>query len=187
MGACASCHNGVSATGKSPNHIVTTASCDSCHSTNAWVPAGFDHSNISGNCGSCHNGVTATGKAGGHFVTTLDCVMCHSTNQWIPINFRHSSATYPGDHRVNPGCIDCHKSNNQIVAWTFPQYQPDCAGCHSNDYKAGPHKKVDSPRILYTVSELRDCAGSCHRYNDATFSTIDRARSGEHSVSRGGW
>ena len=73
------------------------------------------------------------------------------------------------------------------VPWDFPQYQPDCAGCHTNDYESGPHKKVDSPRILYTAGELRDCAGSCHVYTDAILSTIDKARSGEHRVTSGGW
>jgi hypothetical protein len=59
---------------------------------------------------------------------------------------------------------------------------PDCAGCHASDFRSGPHKKVDSPQINYTVSELRDCSGACHEYTDATFTTIRRTRSGEHSV-----
>jgi len=32
---------------------------------------------------------------------------------------------------------------------------------------------------------LRDCAGSCHIYSDATLTTIKERRSGEHRVSSG--
>ena len=47
-------------------------------------------------------------------------------------------------------------------------YKPDCAGCHAGDYEQNEHKKVDSPRIYYTVSELRNCAGACHEYTDSS-------------------
>ena len=72
-----------------------------------------------------------------------------------------------------------------MVTWSSPAYQPDCAGCHARDFKPGPHKKVDSPRILYTVSELRDCTGACHRYRDSSFQEIEKRRSGEHRVNGG--
>ncbi len=50
-GTCGYCHNGFSATGKTPDHIPSTAQCDDCHQTNFWVPAVFDHANIVGNSG----------------------------------------------------------------------------------------------------------------------------------------
>jgi hypothetical protein len=46
---------------------------------------------------------------------------------------------------------------------------------------------VDSPRILYTVGELRNCAGSCHIYTDNTFTTIEKTRNGKHRASDGGF
>ena len=39
--------------------------------------------------------------------------------------------------------------------------------------------KVASPKILYTVSELKNCAGSCHVYTNATLTT-SKQRSNEH-------
>jgi hypothetical protein len=74
-----------------------------------------------------------------------------------------------------------------VVTWSFPSYAPDCAACHANDFRPDEHKKVDTPRILYTVGELRDCAGSCHTYTDPSLTTIAETESGEHSVNRGGW
>jgi len=185
---CFSCHNGSTATGKNPGHIPSSNACETCHDTRTWEGARFDHSTITGNCASCHDGHIATGISSGHFIVTgIDCVDCHRTSAWLPSTFRHTSPSYPGDHSRNLVCQDCHLSNTAVVTWSFPSYAPDCAGCHANDFKPDSHKKVDSPQILYTVSELRDCSGACHMYRDSTFTTISRSRTGEHSVRSGGW
>lgn len=42
QGACATCHNGTTATGKHPGHIVSGNNCEDCHTTFAWSPASFD-------------------------------------------------------------------------------------------------------------------------------------------------
>jgi hypothetical protein len=73
-----------------------------------------------------------------------------------------------------------------MVPWPFAAYQPDCAGCHAGDFKQGPHKKTEVPTtIFYTVSELRDCTGACHMYQDNTFTNIKEVRNGEHRVNDG--
>jgi hypothetical protein len=184
LGTCASCHNGTKATGKPPTHIPTTADCGSCHKTIAWLPATFDHAGVTGNCGTCHNGSKATGKPANHFVTTVECVDCHRTSAWLPVlNYLHKSANYPGTHARPLDCVDCHKSNAQSVPYPSAAYAPNCAGCHANDYKPDSHKKFGNTK--YTVSELRDCAGACHEYNDATLTTIKTRRNSEHRVSSG--
>jgi hypothetical protein len=56
-GPCASCHNGNAATGKSPKHVPTTASCDTCHkSTATFAGARFTHTGTTAACATCHNG-----------------------------------------------------------------------------------------------------------------------------------
>ena len=165
----------------------TSGQCDVCHSTLAWTPASFDHDTVNGSCSSCHNGQTATGKGSGHFVTSLQCNTCHGTHAWTPIQFRHSSANYPGDHRSKVGCRDCHRGNSETATWSNAAYKPDCAGCHASRYKRGEHKKVESPKILYTVGELRDCSGSCHVYTNTSMTTIKKRKSGQHHVNKGGF
>jgi hypothetical protein len=187
-GSCSTCHNGSTATGKTGNHIVTTAQCDSCHNTRSWTPANFDHGSITGTCSSCHNGSIATGKTSNHFVTTLDCSSCHTTSTWVSITaFRHSSANYPGDHVSSVTCQSCHTSNSQTIPWPYSAYMPDCAGCHANDYRSGAHKKYENPDTSYSVSELRDCSGSCHEYTDSSMTTIKETESGEHRTNRTSW
>ena len=158
-GTCITCHDGGTATGKTTNHPPAPNTCDDCHTTNGWLPVlAFDHSNVvPGTCATCH-GVSAQGKPSGHFNTQLSCDSCHTTTTFANPRYTHTGP-YPGDHRANLACRDCHTSNSQTIPWRFPSYQPDCAGCHANDFKAGPHKGA-------TVSQLRDCAGSCHKASE---------------------
>ena len=186
-GNCVSCHNGTTAPGKPTDHLVTNSDCVLCHTTLAWTSATFDHSGITGNCSSCHNGTTATGKPPQHFVTSLDCDTCHRPVRWTPDQFDHTSPNYPGDHAGDLACTMCHSGNSAIATWSSPAFLPDCAGCHAGDYKQDSHKKVDSPTIRYTVSELRDCTGACHQYTDPSFTTIENMRNGRHRVTSGDW
>jgi hypothetical protein len=179
---CFSCHNGIDAGGKDFGHIQSSNTCELCHSPGDWSNIQFDHAGVTGSCSSCHNGVDATGKGTGHFITMRECDECHTQLRWIPSTFNHMSSGYPGDHAANLSCVDCHGGNSETVTWQAPGYQPDCAGCHASDFKPDSHKKVDSPTILYTVSELRDCTTSCHMYTDATFTTIEKLEPGEHRV-----
>ena len=187
-GRCSSCH-GVTATGKPTSHIQTSGQCDNCHtSTTSWLSVRFDHTGVTGSCSTCHNGTKARAKPGNHFVTSVQCDGCHSTSGWLPVNrYSHSSGNYPGDHKSSVRCLDCHKSNTQTATWSSAGYKPDCAGCHAGRYKQGPHKKVETPRIYYTVSELRNCAGSCHVYSDSSMTTRIKTRNSKHRSSSGGF
>jgi len=185
-GGCFRCHNGSTATAKHSNHVQSSNDCELCHGTLAWVPARFDHGMVTGSCYSCHNGTFARGTPGDHPPSSNNCEECHRTTAWLPAQFTHTSPDYP-DHGGRLDCNDCHSGGSETVTYSSPGYRPDCAGCHANDFEPDEHKKVDSPRILYTVSELRDCSGTCHQYTDATFSTIEKTRNGEHRANGGGW
>jgi hypothetical protein len=180
QGTCNSCHDGVKATGKPLAHVSTAQQCGSCHSTLAWKPASFDHAQVTGSCNGCHNGSTATGPSTGHMtfpVTGYDCSQCHTTSAWTPTTFRHVAGDgYPGDHRTVLACSSCHTTSTDAAFWRSAAYKPDCAGCHSNRYKADSHPKYGN--VKYTVGELRNCTGACHIYTDATLTTIKTRRNG---------
>jgi hypothetical protein len=148
-----------------------------------------DHAQVLGSCSSCHNGVAAVGPNPGHFNTAKECDTCHITNAWTPADYRHVTLPYePQDHRDNLQCTECHQSNTEFVAWQYPAFQPDCAGCHAGDYKLGPHKKIKDPDIKYTVSELRDCSGACHVYTNPSMNNLEKSRPGpKHRISDGGF
>jgi hypothetical protein len=126
------------------------------------------------------------GTSTGHMtfpVNNFDCSHCHTTTGWSPNTFRHIvGGGYPGDHRVPLTCLSCHTTNTDAATYRSPAYKPDCAGCHSNSYKPGPHTKYGD--VKYTVSELRNCSGACHVYTSSTLTTISRSRPGpQHRVT----
>jgi len=174
---CSQCHLTDAPLGG--NHPTST-SCETCHAYNNWLNVIFVHSDVAnpGTCLDCHR----NDKTPGHFVTTLVCDTCHSpAGTWKSrLIFDHSSPNYPGDHGGNVNtCRDCHTGNSAAITYTnLPAYAPDCAGCHAGRYDPGPHKKYLNTK--YTVNELRDCAGACHEYSDATLTTIIRSRNSEH-------
>lgn len=126
--------------------------CEGCHSS-------ADFRQSSTRCADCHNGISAIGQDPDHFVTNLACENCHDpANSWIRVRFSHNSPNYPGDHRGNLDCLECHLTNNQIPIFDFPQFAPDCAGCHADDFEDDEHDQ--------NLVELRDCGGACHDDDD---------------------
>ena len=155
---CFACHNGSQARGKPGDHIASSNDCELCHSTRRWSPAArFDHSGVvPGTCNGCHDGSMAPGQPRGHFSTSWSCDRCHTTNAWLPQRYDHAGTAYPGDHRVNLDCTDCHGGNNAVVTWSDPTYQPECAGCHARRYEPGEHRGR-------SVAQNADCGASgCH-------------------------
>jgi hypothetical protein len=186
--ACATCHNNTLAIGKPQKHIATNAPCDSCHtSTFSFDLVRVNHANLTGACADCHNGSAAVGKGQRHFVTSLSCDTCHRTTSWTPVTFRHLSANYP-DHGAARDCSACHIGNSQLIAWKFPAFKPDCAACHATAFRPQQHVKSLKPVPMdYTVTELRDCTGSCHLYADRSLTRIQTHRSKAHRANAGGW
>jgi hypothetical protein len=132
--------------GKPPTHILTTAQCNTCH-TSQVVPGGFkiwtmNHSGVNtATCVNCHGNVTfATGivpvfKPLNHLTTSNDCYVCHSSTT----TFVTGSMSHVG---ISVGCQNCHAG--QTYANVTPVTQPvnhiltnggktiDCSVCHSN-------------------------------------------------------
>lgn len=157
---CGACHTGA----RSINDLKTTpqecyscharddahqgqfgTDCGTCHATDAWLPASFDHSvtkfpltgahlklgcaqchinavftNLPSDCNSCHAKDDAhQGQFG------IDCGKCHSTDAWLPASFDHTLTKFPltGAH-TTLACAQCHQSG------LFTGLAADCASCH---------------------------------------------------------
>ena len=163
IGFCSSCHDGLTATGKTVNHLVTTAECDDCHSTDAWTPAIVggggtpDHTTFIGNCVSCHDTVIASGKSASHIPSSDLCDACHLKfpATWAPV-----SANSVDHTQVVGACIDCH---NGVVAQGKPTdhiaTSNSCNNCHSTA-RWRPVVTVDHGQVLGSCT-------SCHNGNIA--------------------
>ena len=123
-GACVSCHDGRTAAGRPVGHIAVASGCDSCHTTNAWLPVRFDHLAITARtCVTCHDGIRAMGKPRNHVPTIEACDACHGTLGWRPTRVDHSN--FAG------GCAGCH-NNVAATGLTVLHFrtQRDCSACH---------------------------------------------------------
>ncbi|MCP4876529.1 MAG: hypothetical protein GY896_13795 [Gammaproteobacteria bacterium] len=153
---CASCHNGVDATGTAakvnPSHIPISDDCSLCHTTTAFANARFEHQGITNNCGICHDGVTALGKDNDHVPTNGDCVDCHQTTGFKPATFDHAGI-------VN-NCSSCHATGFATPKHSahVPTNQ-DCGICHT------PSGFV--PATFDHTGIVNNCV-SCHDGNTAT-------------------
>ena len=74
-----------------------------------------------------HDGNAAEGPPRDHFVTAHECDECHQTTSWSRVDYSHTSGGYPGDHRGDPDCADCHRTNSATPSWPYAAFAPDCA------------------------------------------------------------
>src|SRR5258706_1386852 len=173
--ACVSCHGPASGQGKTPNHVASSPSCQSCHSTLAWLPVlRVDHLQVSGSCVSCHNAIVARGKGSAHLPASDACQACHTTNAWTPARFDHLAVAehscrscHDGVHAVglplshvptSAQCDSCHGTlGSKPAKFDHTALTASCASCHNNFIALGV-----PPAHLSTQ---RDCA-TCHSYPD---------------------
>ena len=176
---CVSCHLRQYTTATNPVHTPSAfpQDCQTCHTTTAWQPAGFDHSktqfpllgaHATVPCASCHkNGIyvgTSTLCDACHetdFVSTTNpahvaggfprqCEVCHSVTDWQSAHFDHSKTAFPltGAHASQP-CTACHANN------VFVGTPTDCYSCHANDFGHA----TDPPHVAGGFSHI--CT-TCH-------------------------
>lgn len=168
IAGCATCHNGVSATGKltvTGSHLTTSNSCESCHDTAAfvnWKTSKFDHTQTSGTCATCHDGLQSistgpiVGKSNAHLATSNTCETCHTTTNFVPFTkLDHSEAA--------PTCFSCHigalstSKNNPITGKKIGHIQSSnsCETCHASfvTWKVS----LFDHSVLTTTDKCTDC------------------------------
>lgn len=153
MTDCNSCHDGITATGKSDNHQITTAQCSVCHAPqlDTFAGGGYDHSTVSviypvstPTCVSCHDGTTALGRSVTHVPLPTagdDCLVCHADTAGFTSfaldTFDHAAAG------ITDNCTSCHDglSHDGVVVISAPNSHipssDDCSTCHM-DTNNGP-------------------------------------------------
>jgi cytochrome c7-like protein len=125
---CVDCHLDNYLATTDPDHQVGgfSQNCESCHSTNAWRPAGFDHTGVTSGCVDCHldnyQATTNPDHAVAGFPQT--CETCHSTNSWFGATFDHRFPINSGNHK-NLDCIECHLNPGNFADFS-------CIDCHEH-------------------------------------------------------
>ena len=181
-GSCQSCHNGSAAGGKPSSHVQTSASCDSCHRTNAWSPAtGFDHAGVvPGTCASCHGAGKASAKPAQHIPTNpgQSCDDCHKTfSAWRPSAWNHTQMA------TTAQCATCHSGgyppadgrpgNHVPYASIAPMASANCDACHRGSFSTWANGRVHA-----SFAVTGSCA-SCH--NGSFMNAVGKPNTAVHS------
>ena len=140
-GNCTSCHDGNNVTagarGTTADHPTTNGQdCGTCHNTNSFADATFDHTGRVNNCAECHgdNGTGAVTKKNlGHIPSTQDCSVCHVTGTFKPAVFNHTG--------IVDNCASCHGDNATAAVSKknigHVQTSEDCSLCHNTTTFSG--------------------------------------------------
>jgi hypothetical protein len=171
---CYPCHQVEYQRPTNPNHVVAMLDhrCESCHSTNTWVPSTFSHSStkfvltgkhattecqschVNGNyqlafadCYQCHLADYAKVTNPVHVVPSFShqCETCHTTSVWAPSTFDHNATKFAltGAHRTVL-CKTCHVNNQ------YSGLAPNCIDCHRTDYATTTnpnHQALGYPQV----------------------------------------
>jgi hypothetical protein len=144
--ACASCHFKDFQSTTNPNHVSAkfATNCDTCHTSDNWMNAKFDHNSV------------GFPLSGGHAMPPRQCADCHVNN-----NYNLTSAA----------CVNCHlkdfqgTSNPNHVAANFPS---NCSQCHTTVTWTTATFDHSTVNFVLTGSHTvppRQCA-DCHVNND---------------------
>ena len=139
---CAACHSK-----DDPHKGVLGPACVTCHTTEGWKPAHYDHNlsvfkltdaHVSVTCTKCHTDLTFKGTPQDCFschkqidphtgALGQNCAFCHKPTTWQDISFDHSKVAFPllGKH-ISVQCDSCHKDK------VFVNTPTDCHSCHAD-------------------------------------------------------
>ena len=158
---CASCHTSGAKLARANvvrpvQHIPTQLGCETCHGTQTFVGARFNHIGVqTGTCMTCHSSGLAIGKPAGHMVTQASCDTCHRTSGWQPASrFNHTGV-------ATGTCASCHGStaagkSAAHIPTTVPSSMPSCDSCHKSGFTAWLPARLHS-----SVGVSTSCA-TCH-------------------------
>jgi hypothetical protein len=162
--ACYGCHQADYQGAKSPNHAQSgfATTCESCHSTDTWLGAKFDHSltnfpltgahtvpprlctdcHVNNNynltqtaCVSCHL-KDFTGSTNPNHVQlgfAQTCESCHTTAAWSPAQFDHSKSGFPLTGAHTVPPRTCTDVGCH-AGNNFNLTQTTCVSCHLKDF-----------------------------------------------------
>jgi hypothetical protein len=149
---CVGCHQTDYNQTTNPNHITSQfpTTCETCHSTTAWSPSTFNHTDvypltgahatIATNCFICHQG--------NYTNTPNTCEGCHMTHYNQSVNPNHLAINIPTQ------CATCHT--------TIPDWKPATFPIHNNYYVlAGAHVAITNQCVLCHNGNYNSTPNTC--------------------------
>ncbi|HUD65384.1 MAG TPA: hypothetical protein VMQ17_12425 [Candidatus Sulfotelmatobacter sp.] len=196
---CYSCHQSEFQRTTFPNHVTAMfpTTCDSCHTTDNWLNAKFDHAAVGfpltnahavppRQCADCHTN-------NNYGLSSVACVSCHLPDFQRTANPNHVAANFPSN------CAQCHSTaawspasfDHSMVnfvltgAHTVPPRQ--CSDCHSNNNYNLTSKTCVSCHLKdfenttnpnHVASGFAQTCDTCHNTSAWQPATFDHSKSG---------
>lgn len=198
---CDSCHLNDFNAATNPDHREAgfPLSCETCHSTTAWIPGAFNHDltafplrgqHVSLECESCHaDGYIGTPRncVGCHraeYLSTKDpdhvdagfsdrCESCHDENSWLGAEFDHNQTRFPlRNAHAGLDCESCHADG-------FAGTSTECFSCHRSEFLNADdpdHVSAGFPTTCETCHNDRDWGNANFNHDTTGFALRDSHR-----------
>ena len=103
---CYACHQAKYQATANPNHVAAgfPTTCATCHTTNGWTPANFNHTWFPSNhgnaraCADCH-------KTANNY-RAFECILCHEHSNKTDVDGKHKGVG--GYAYTSAACYQCH-------------------------------------------------------------------------------
>ena len=107
---CFSCHNGAVAKGKPVTHLPVNSQCDNCHTTIAFKPARFDHTQTTATCADLPYRCARDGQARQAYRHRC-ALLRHATS---PSTWKTAAAGRFNHATTTAACATCHNGSSAI-------------------------------------------------------------------------
>ena len=197
--ACSTCHDGLTAAGKTVTHVPTARDCINCHAgypptASSFAGGTFSHSGpeMTGHqCMECHNDRIAVGKTKfgtfTHIATNSDCGACHSTTTFAnATGFNHTGVTTgcaaSGCHRSGtPNVVDVTDDPNPLphIPIVNGSAEVNCYSCHKS--AGGTFVSASMNHSVVTFEACQTCHDGGH--DGSNTAHVVTAKSSAHFVT----
>lgn len=154
---CAGCH---AAPQNDTLHANTRVTCQSCHDTEGWTPAGFAHDRLAADapsdCTACHRAP----KDSLHAHSSGACAVCHGLDTWVPAIFEHRYLA----RDARRDCTACHSADEPADALHAGTDGPYCGACHGT--RAWEPARFEHWHYFPLHGDHAAACDTCHRSTD---------------------
>jgi hypothetical protein len=207
--ACVSCHQNDYNNATTPvNHIAAAfpTTCETCHDTNLWTDAVFNHTatgfqltglhtvpprlctdchvnnNYSLNsnlCYSCHqqNYASTTNPAHAAAGFPTTCEVCHDTTSWLNSTFNHNNTPFP---LTGSHMVPPRLCTDCHVNGNYTTLPTTCIGCHQTTYN-----NTTNPGHAAQPQFFPTTCTNCHNTTAWTGATFPHTNYTQFSINHG--
>ena len=207
--ACVTCHQTDYNNATTPvNHVAAAfpTTCETCHDTNLWTDATFNHTttgfqltgahtvppracvdcHVNGNyslnstlCYTCHQ-KDYTGTTSPAHATAgfpTTCELCHDTTVWTDSTFNHNNTAFP---LTGSHTVPPRACADCHVNGNYTTLPTTCIGCHQTDYN-----NTTNPGHAAQPTFFPTTCTTCHTTTAWTGATFNHTQYTQFSITHG--